>query len=222
MRDLFAELRRRHVYKVAIFYAVGAWVLVQMADIVRDNFAASDRIMQAVILLAALGFPVALMLAWVYDLTPRGIKQTPALDESGGPPAEERPGIVVLAFASSSGEPEDEVLSDGFTEELTTLLASLSGLPVISRGRSDTAGDRAMNVAELGRELGVRYLLEGSLRRVGDQVRVTAQLIQASDGGLLWAHNYDTSVAELSRVQDTLLRDIAGQIESAKISAANQ
>ncbi|MCZ6830703.1 MAG: hypothetical protein O7F73_14175 [Gammaproteobacteria bacterium] len=174
MRDFFSELKRRQVYKVAVFYAAGAWILVQVADIVLENFNASDRIMQGVILLMALGFPITLTLAWIYNLTPQGVMMTPSADAPDSPSAQERPGIVVLPFASFSGEPEDEVLSNGFTEDLTTLLAQISGIFVISRNSAYAYKDRTTDAREIGRELGVRYLLEGSLRRMGDQVRVTA------------------------------------------------
>ena len=212
MRDFFAEVRRRHVYKVAVFYAVGAWVLVQIADLVLENFNATDRMMQGVILLAAVGFPVALLLAWMYDLSPQGIIVTPAAGESASASTEERPGIVILPFDSYSDKPEDEVLSNGFTEDLTTLLARITGFFVISRNSAYAYKDRTLDAREIGRELGVRYLLEGSLRRMGDQVRVTAQLIQADDGSHLWAENYDTKMDELYQVQDALLRKIALQL----------
>jgi TolB-like protein len=212
MRDFFAELRRRHVYKVAVFYAAAAWILVQIADLVLENFNASDRVMQGVILAAALGFPVSMLLAWMYDLTPSGIVPASAEKEAVAASTGERPGIVVLPFDSFSGTPQDEVLSNGFTEDLTTALARITGFFVIARNSAYAYKDRTQDVREIGRELGVRYLLEGSLRRMGDQVRVTAQLIQAEDGSHLWAENYDTGVDELEQVQDALLGNITMQL----------
>jgi TolB-like protein/Flp pilus assembly protein TadD len=212
MRDFFSELKRRHVYKVAVFYAVTAWIMIQIADLVLENFNASDRIMQGVIVLAAVGFPIVLVLAWMYDLGPEGVVVTPAAGEPAKPSTKERPGIVVLPFDSYTDTPEDEILSKGFTEDLTTLLAHIDGFFVISRNSAYAYKDGTRDVREIGRELGVRYLLEGSLRRMGEQVRVTAQLIQADDGGHLWADNYDAGIDELHEVQDDLLHNIALQL----------
>jgi len=227
MRGFFAELKRRHVYRVAVIYAAVAWLAVQIADIVLENFNLPERVMQIVILCAALGFPVALVLAWLYDLSARGIQRTavpgvvdqvvPQRAEAGtntSATGTERPGIVVLPFESFSGEPFDEVIANGFTEDLTTLLAHVPGIFVISRNTAALYKDRKMDLRDIGRELGVRYLLEGSLRRKEEQLRVTAQLIEAESGGHLWAHHYDTPAEQLEQVQDELTQGIALQLGS--------
>ncbi len=222
MRRLFAELKRRHVYRVAVYYAAAAWLLVQIADLVLENFNLPERVMQLVILCAALGFPAALVLAWIFDITPAGIRRTIALDGTsegeGSQPKvtsqtsdqeSERPGIVVLPFDNFSAEPMDEIISNGFTEDLTTLLARIPGYFVISRNTAYLYRDNKKDLREVGAELGVRYLLEGSLRRVDDQLRITAQLIEAETGAHLWADNYDTPIDQLQKVQDTLINGIA-------------
>lgn len=227
MRGFFAELKRRHVYRVAVIYAAVAWLAVQIADVVLENFNLPERAMQLVILCAALGFPVALVLAWLYDLSARGIQrtaasvagdelQTPVPETAASAPAasHERPGVVVLPFESFSGEPFDEVTASGFTEDLTTLLAHVPGIFVISRNTAALYKDRKMDLRDIGRELGVRYLLEGSLRRKEGDLRVTAQLIEAESGGHLWAHSYDTPADQLEQVQDELTRGIALQLGS--------
>jgi adenylate cyclase len=222
MRDFFAQLKRRHVYRVAIYYAAAAWLLVQIADLVLENFNLPDRVMQLLIVGAAMGFPLALVLAWFFDISSSGIRRTaPVSDLAAGDDspvpdpaivatkAEERPGIVVLPFDSFSEQPRDEIVSNGFTEDLTTLLARMPGFFVISRNTAYMYKGQRRDLREICSELGVRYLLEGSLRRVGDQVRVTAQLIEAETGSHLWADNYDAPLDDMERVQDELINGIA-------------
>jgi TolB-like protein len=227
MREFFAELKRRHVYRVAVIYAAMAWVLVQIADVVLENFNLPERAMQLFILCAVLGFPVALLLAWLYDLSASGIQRTTTLASAAGTetaPAvanaqpntlkDERPGIVVLPFEVFSGEPSDAVVANGFTEDLTTLLAHVPGFFVISRNTAASYKDKKMDLRQIGRELGVRYLLEGSLRRKEDYVRIMAQLIEAETGSHLWADNYDSPLDSLAQVQDELTQSIALQLGS--------
>lgn len=227
MAGFLSELKRRHVYRVAVIYAAVAWVLVQVADIVLENFNLPERVMQLLILCATLGFPVALVLAWVYDLSSSGLRRTPPEDgktdadvpspeaaASSLRPGDERPGIVVLPFENFSGDTSDEIVSSGLTEDLTTLLAHVPGFFVISRNTAASYKDRKMDLRDVGRELGVRYLLEGSLRRQGEQLRITAQLIDAETGSHLWANHYDTPLTDLPRVQDELTQSIAQQLGS--------
>ena len=227
MRSFFAELKRRHVYRVAVLYAAVTWLFVQIADIVLENFNLPERAMQLIILCIALGFPVVLVLAWIYDLSLSGIRRTAALDTPVTDVAasladskqvhginEERPGIVVLPFGNFSGEPSDEIICTGFTGELTTLLAHLPDFFVISRNTAATYKDQKKDLREIGKELGVRYLLEGSLRRKGEQLRISAQLIEAESGSHLWAGNYDTSLDGLDQIQDELTQSIALKLGS--------
>lgn len=226
MRAFLAELKRRHVYRVAVFYAAAAWLLVQIADVVLENFNLPDRVMQLLILCTALGFPLSLVLAWIYEVSPAGIRRTAAAEptvneglvseHAGGSvaAADERPGIVVLPFDNFSGEAMAEAISSGFTEDLTTMLAHISGIFVISRNTAHRYKGQDRDLREIGRELGVRYLLEGSLRQVGEQVRVTAQLIEAETGSHLWADNYDTPIDELAVVQDDLINAIALRLDT--------
>lgn len=222
MREFFAELKRRQVYRIAVYYAAAAWLLVQIADIVVENFNLPDRFMQLFIMCAVLGFPIALVLAWIYESSPSGIRRTAALDktkeeevaaEVGAAAAatktDERPGIVVLPFDSFSDEPMDELISNGFTEDLTSLLAHIPDVFVISRNTAFSYQGQRKDMREIGRELGVRYLLEGSLRRVDNHMRITAQLIDAETGSHLWAEKYDTPTDELLKIQDTLVSGIA-------------
>ena len=171
---------------------------------------------------AALGFPLALILAWIFDITDDGVERTKVLERTADDEgllssdvltvttsADERPGIVVLPFQYYSDQPLDEIVSNGFTEDLTTLLARVPGFFVISRNTAFTYKNQMKDLREIGSELGVRYLLEGSMRRIGEQVRVTAQLIDAESGSHLWAEHYDTPGDRLDQVQDALIGGIA-------------
>jgi adenylate cyclase len=227
MRGFFAELKRRRVYRAAVIYAAAVWLLVQVADIVLENFNLPERFMQLFILCAALGFPVVLALAWIYDLRLTGISRTPAAGRASDDQlaaeqpviapvsgADERPGIVVLPFDSFSGDTGDEFSCNGFTEDLTALLANIPGFFVISRNSAYCYKDHQQDLRQIGRELGVRYLLEGSMRHIGDKVRVTAQLIEAETGSHLWADKFDTLVDELPQVQDALISGIALRLDT--------
>jgi adenylate cyclase len=222
MRGFFAELKRRHVYRIAVYYAAAAWLLVQIADVIVENFNIPDRYMQLLIVCAVLGFPLALVFTWLYDISPSGIRRTSARSKSeekkipseidvdvATPKADERPGLVVLPFDSFSGETLDQFITNGFTEDLTTLLAKIPEVFVISRNTAFSYQGQRKDLREIGRELGVRYLLEGSLRRVDNHLRVTAQLIEADTGSHLWADKYDTPIDELPKVQDALIGGIA-------------
>lgn len=227
MREFLEELKRRHVYRIAVFYAAAAWLLVQIADVVVENFNLPERFMQLFIVFAALGFPLALMLAWLSDKKPaanaQAAKAVTVSADQGHPQArcettntavDDRPGIVVLPFDCFSAELEDEVTCNGFTEDLTTLLAHMPGCFVISRNTAFSYKGQNKDLREIGRELNVRYLLEGSMRHTRDQIRVTAQLIDAESGSHLWAEKYDTGVEELPQVQDALMQGIASRLDT--------
>jgi len=225
VRNFFTELKRRRVYRTGLYYAAGSWLLVQIADIVLENFNLPERFMQLFIVCVVLGFPIVLVLAWIFDIGRGGIRRTSAAPtkkqvESADTEAknvaaggDDRPGIVVLPFDSFSDQPRDQIVSDCFTEDLTTLVARLPGFFVISRNTAYSYKGNMKDLREIGKELGVRYLLEGSIRKKGDQLRITAQLIEASTGSHLWADNFDSSIADLGEIQDALVRGIAVQLD---------
>jgi adenylate cyclase len=222
MRKFLAELKRRHVYRVAVLYGAVVWLLVQIADVVLENFNLPDRVMQLFIVLAALGFPLVLALAWLYDVRIAGMGRVPVEAESPDDrevtqtlgiaalkSQDDRPGLVVLPFDCFSEQVGHEMVCNGFTEDLTTLLARIPCIFVISRNTAYCYKEHRKDLREIGRELGIRYLLEGSMRHIGDKVRVTAQLIEAETGSHLWADKYDALVGDLPDVQDTMIGEIA-------------
>jgi len=222
--SLFDELKRRKVFRVAIGYIVGAWVSVQVADLVADNFNAPDRVMQVIIALLVVGLPISLVLAWIFDLTPNGIvrardeesnepelSNTQAYSLLGGmfavvavvlyliwpqtsPPVPEvfDNSIAILPFANDSAAEEDaEFFSVGMHDELLARLADISALKVISRTSVMGYRDTTKNMRQIGRELGVVYLLEGRVQRAGDRLRIIIQLIDATSDIHVWQDTYD-------------------------------
>ncbi|TDG13355.1 tetratricopeptide repeat protein [Seongchinamella unica] len=223
MATFFTELKRRHVFKVAAAYVVTGWIVAQAAEFLLESFTAPEWILQALIIVLALGFPIAIVLAWAFELTPDGVQRDSAdeeqtLAEITGLPAElavEIPGqsIAVLPFADMSPDRDQEYFSDGLTEELLNLLAKVPGLHVASRTSAFSFKGRQEDIREIAEKLRVRHVLEGSVRKAGDQLRITAQLIKAQDGYHLWSENYDRSMANVFAIQDEIARAV---VESLK------
>jgi adenylate cyclase len=228
---LIGELGRRHVFRVAAIYAVVGWVLVQVADTVFPRLALPDWSATLVIVLVAIGFPLALVLAWAYDLGPAGIQRTagaeaiagvaspvapavsPASSASPLPaPADSSPpddhSIAVLPFVNMSPDAGNEHFSDGLTEEIMADLCMVRALRVTSRTSVMTYKGSSKGAREIGRELGVRYLLEGSVRRAGDSLRVTAQLIDAEGDVHLWSDKLTGDLDDVFAFQERISRHI--------------
>ncbi len=251
--NFFSELKRRNVYKVAVAYAVVGWLLVQVATQVFPFLEIPNWAIRLVILLTALGFPVALIIAWAFELTPEGIKRTESADVArqrsrGGrwiavvviaavlslglflvgrytvhniaPRQSEATAvagksIAVLPLLNESGDPRDEYFSDGLSEELIAALAQISGLKVIGRSSSFRFKDRKEEPKTIGEQLGVSTLLEGTVRKQGDRVRIVAELINAADGIALWTRTFDRELKDIFALQEEIARAVA---ESLKVT----
>ena len=200
------ELQRRKVVRVAVAYVIVGWVLIQVADVTIEPLHLPDWSDTFVIWVIGLGFPAALVLAWVLDVTPEGVKVT-ADSATDVVPADDA-SIAVLPFVNMSGDAENEYFSDGMSEELLNLLARLQDLRVCSRTSSFALKGTALDMPSIGQKLGVRYVLEGSVRRAAQRVRITAQLIDASTDSHLWSETYDRDLQDIFAVQD----EIAGHI----------
>ena len=265
--QLFKELQRRNVIRVAIGYIVSTWLLVQVADLVLENIGAPDWVIQTILLVLALGFPVVVFFSWAYEVTPEGIKRESEIDRTQSithvtgrkldraivavlvialayfaydkfvfsaareaalveattqAVTEQVPvepevatntekSIAVLPFVNMSSDSEQEYFSDGLSEEILNLLAKISGLKVIGRTSSFAFKGKNEDLRGIGKALGVTTVLEGSVRKSGDQVRVTAQLIDVSDGSHLWSDTYDRTLTDIFAVQD----DVAASIIDA-------
>jgi len=218
MASFFTELRRRHVFKVAATYAVTGWVVAQVAEFLFESFLAPEWILQALIIVLILGFPIAVVLAWAFELTPDGVQRDNSIDEE--PPsvlsghAVELPknfpdqSIAVLPFADMSPDHDQEYFSDGLTEELLNLLAKVSGLHVASRTSAFSFKGKQEDIREIAEKLCVKHVLEGSVRKSGDQLRITAQLIKAQDGYHLWSETFNRSMENVFAIQDEIARAV--------------
>ncbi|MCJ7453525.1 MAG: hypothetical protein MUO39_13775, partial [Steroidobacteraceae bacterium] len=224
----FAEMRRRKVFRVVVVYLVVAWVLVQVADAIFEPMGLPAWTLKLVITLAALGFPLAIALAWAFDVTAKGIERTPDEDPATSSPAslagtpsrtpasaagpesasqvapilpagqappalvhadsaagaaEEVPdSVAILPFVDMSPERDQEYFCDGIAEEIINALCCIRDLRIASRTSSFQFKGRAADVREIGRMLGVGAVLEGSVRKAGERVRITAQLVSSTDG----------------------------------------
>jgi TolB-like protein/Flp pilus assembly protein TadD len=250
MSGFFEELKRRKVYRVAIAYIVASWALAQGLAQVLPVFEISNSVIRVVIALLLIGFPVALVLAWVFDITPEGIRTTPAttvpksrrrrnlfmliaigviVSAVAGffflPRVSARKidkSIAVLPFQNLSDQKENAYFADGIQDDILTNLAKIGDLKVISRmSVMSYRGDGLRNAREIGKALGVATLLEGSVRRIGNQVRVSVQLINADNDEHIWAEKYDRDLTDVFAIQTDLAQKIASSLE-AKLSPSEK
>ena len=253
-QSFFSELKRRNVYKVAITYAVVAWLLIQIATQVFPFFEVPNWGVRLVVLLLVIGFPIALVLAWAFELTPQGIKRTESADaaqersrggawiavvviaatlslglfflgrymvgravprqnasapRTGATTEMSQKSIAVLPLLNESGDPKDDYFSDGLSEELIAALAQIRDLKVIGRSSSFRFKDRKEEPKAIGEKLGVATLLEGTVRKQGDRVRIVAELINAADGIELWTRTFDRELKDIFAVQQEIAKAVA-------------
>lgn len=216
--EFWSELKRRKVVRVAVAYVIIAWLIVEVASVMLPGLLLPEWTVTLVIALVALGFPAALVLAWAFDVTPEGIKtdseskEIASTDDSAiKPSADGRRSVAVLPFVNLSNDPENEYFSEGISEELLNLLCKVPRLTVASRTSSFSFKGQSVDIATVANKLNVDVVLEGSVRRSGDRVRITAQLIDAATDRHLWSENFDRELRDVFAVQD----EIAGNIVDA-------
>ena len=207
LRTVVAEFRRRRVFRVAAVYAVVSFVLLGVMDALFPALLLPDWADTLVAVLLIAGFPVAVILAWAYDITPEGVRRTPSQPEGAAAPAEAN-SIAVLPLANFSGKEEDEHLCNGIAEELINALNQVDGLRVASRGSCFRFRGKTADARQVGRELGVQTVLEGSLRRSGDRLRINVQLADTRDGFDIWSGSYDRQFTDIFELQDEISRSI--------------
>lgn len=222
MNAFLEAIWSRRVVQVGVLYLGVAWVLLQVADQIEETLELPGWVDQAVLVLLGLGLPIVLIAAWAGSSgrapvsAGEAIEAAPERDVPGSEttPAvvTDRPSIAVLPFANLSQDAEQAFLADGMTEDIITGLSCNRHLFVIARNSSFVYKDRAVDVRTVGRELGVRYVLEGSIRRIGNRVRTTAQLIEAETGAHLWAEKYDVPYAEIFELQDEVIGSITAAL----------
>ena len=227
LRGVLAELRHRGVLKVATVYAAIGWIALQVLSLLLQNFGAPDWVIKVTTTFVLIGFPVACLMAWGFDITPEGVRPVPLTFKGSTPQptsaelksaasieATFPPSIAVLAFNNLSGDPEQGYFSDGIAEDIITDLSKLSELCVIARNSSFTYKGKVVDAKQVGRELGVRYVLEGSVRKAGNRVRVTSQLIDTTTCAHVWADRFDRDLKDIFVVQDEITLEI---IEALRI-----
>jgi TolB-like protein/Tfp pilus assembly protein PilF len=269
MRHFFSELKRRNVYKVAVAYAVAAWLTIQAASIFLPAFHAPDWAMQIVILILVVGFPIALIFSWAFEITPEGIVRESEVqaDESithhtgrkivaltivlaviaaglfvfqlirARPTATPREtasaarteaataipdkSIAVLPFDNLSRDPDNAYFCEGVQDEILTRLAKVADLKVISRTSTQHFKSAPENLPEIAKKLGVMHIVEGSVQKAGNQVRVNVQLINAMNDAHLWADTFDRQLIDIFAVESEIAKTIAESLQ-AKLSGSEK
>src|SRR6266516_4624349 len=249
--NFFAELKRRNVYKVAVAYIVTGWALAQGIAQVFPVFDIPNWAVRLIVLAIVIGFPIALAMAWVFELTPEGLKRTEAADVIPGTAQQKKHALIyvvviaglfsfglfflvrytarnsssksssglsaksiaVLPLLNESGDPKDEYFSDGLSEELIAALAQIRELKVIGRSSSFRFKERKEEPKTIGEKLGVSTLLEGTVRKQGDKVRIVAELINAADGTELWSRIFDRELKDIFAVQAEIAKAVAASLE---------
>ena len=217
MRKFFAELKRRKVYSVAVTYAVVGWLLVQIVTQTFPFLEVPAWTVRLVIVLVAAGFPVAVVLAWAYELTPAGIKRTEDEAKKSGAllkavDAAEK-SIAVLPFSDLSAEQDHAYFSDGIAEEILTALSKIDGLRVAARRSSFWFKGKEAGLSEIADKLSVEHVLEGTVRRDGSRVRITAELINAFNGFTIWSETFDREFQGIFAVQDEITKAIVDALK---------
>jgi len=246
----FTELKRRNVYKVAAAYAVVAWLLVQVTTQVFPIFEIPNWALRLIVFAIVIGFPIALVIAWAFELTPEGLKRTEDADlaaaaqqprrrawifvviiagamslglfflgritapsQQSGANEVSSKSIAVLPFVNMSSDKEQEYFSDGLSEELLNQLAQIPQLRVIARTSSFSFKGKEVDVATIAKALNVANVLEGSVRKSANTLRITAQLVRTADSSHLWSQTYDREMSDVFRVQDEISRDVVAALK---------
>lgn len=253
--NFFSELKRRNVYKVAAAYAVVGWLLIQVATQVFPFFEIPSWAIRFVVLLIVIGFPIALVIAWAFELTPEGLKRTVVADgeqqsrthawiyvvivagamsialfflgrytaPDGRRSATSLPAksIAVLPFENLSRDPDNAYFTEGVQDEILTRLARIADLKVISRMSTQRYKSAPDNLPQIGQQLGVAHILEGSVQRAGDQVRVNVKLINAASDTHLWVESFDRKLTDIFAVESEIAKMVADRLQ-AKLTGSEQ
>jgi serine/threonine-protein kinase len=258
--SFFRELKRRNVYKVAVAYAVVAWLLIQAASIFLPAFDAPPWVMKIFIIVIIFGFPVALIFSWAFEFTPEGIKlesevepnqsiarrtgrkivaltitvavlaaglfayqlirSNPQGSKSSEPAPISNKSIAVLPFDNLSRDPDNAYFSEGIQDEILTRLAKIAELKVISRTSTQRFKSSPNDLKQIAQQLGVANILEGSVQKAGDQVRVNVQLIEAATDAHLWAESYDRKLTDIFAVESEIARTVAEMLQAKLTGSA--
>jgi adenylate cyclase len=220
LKQSFAEFRRRRVFRVVALYVVMGWILIQLGSAVFEPLGLPSWSMRLLVVLLVLGFAPACVLAWVYDIGAHGVERTAAAVQR---PAEAKraPGtsVAILPFNDLSESRDQAYFCDGLAEEILNVLASIRDLRVASRTSSFRFRGGDADAREIGRALNVAAIMEGSVRKAGDHVRVTAQLIDAGSGYHLWSESYDRQLRDIFAIQGEIARNVARALQVSLTAA---
>src|SRR5256886_10606145 len=251
LRNFFAELRRRNVYKVAVAYAVVGWVIAQIATQIFPFLEIPNWIVRLVIILIAIGFPIALVIAWAFEITPQGIERTEVADTMPVAPGQKKhawiyvaivgavlsiglfflgrygfrnatsssselpaKSIAVLPFDNLSRDPDNAFFAEGVQDEILTRLAKVADLKVIARTSTQKFKSAPTDLREIAKQLGALNILEGSVQKVNDQVRVNVQLINALTNAHLWAEIYDRKLTDIFAVESDIAKNVTENLKA--------
>lgn len=206
--QVLGEAKRRGVYPVIAAYAVVVWVLLQIGEVTFEPLGLPASVMTGLIITAIIGFPVVIALSWMFDITPKGVRRD-ASWTADSTVRDDSPSIAVLPFADMSPEQDQGYFCEGIAEEILNALTKIEQLHVVARSSSFQYAERGVDVRQVGKNLGVKAVLEGSVRKSDDHVRVTAQLIEVSDGYHLWSRSFDENLKDIFEIQDEIARSIA-------------
>ena len=252
-QKIYSELKRRNIFKVATAYAIAGWLIIQVVSTVSPQLGLPEWVPPFFTVLVLTGFPIALIIAWAFELTPEGLKKTHQVtkeesitDHTGkkinkltltalsllvvfllvervffaestfGSNSEatfETASIAVLPFVNMSSDKENEYFSDGLSEELLNVLAKVEDMKVAGRTSSFKFKGHNDDLKKIGKELGVAHILEGSVRKSGTQVRITAQLIKVDDGYHLWSETYDRELKDIFAIQEEISRKVLNELK---------
>ncbi len=260
-RSLFSELKRRNVWRAAALYGAGAWLVVQVATQVFPFLNVPNAVVRGIIVAAALGFPFWIAFAWLYELTPEGIRRESEVDPTasitprtgrtldrwiigimavaivlllantfvghrgrslvgpGEAEAASARSVAVLPFENLSSDRQQAYFADGISEDILDLLTKVPALRVAARTSSFSFKGKELKVQEIARQLDVANVLQGSVQRAGDRVRITVQLVHAADGYQVWSQTWDRKLGDVFAIQDEIARDVAGQLQARLLGA---
>ena len=210
----FSELKRRKIYGTAVAYAVAAWILLQIGEVTFEPLHFPDWAMTALVIAAILGFPLAIVISWFFDVGPGGIRRDhgmggAARQEAYSSTSVTSPSIAVLPFVDMSAELDQGHFCEGVAEEILNALTRIDKLHVAARTSSFQYRNGSGDIREIGENLGVGTILEGSVRHAENRIRVTAQLINVADGYHIWAKSFDEELKDIFAIQDEIAQTIA-------------
>ncbi|MGI9233107.1 MAG: hypothetical protein ACR2RD_05700, partial [Woeseiaceae bacterium] len=211
LAGISAEMLRRRVYPVVIAYALVAWALLQIGEVTFEPLGLPGWVMTTLIVVVIAGFPVAAILAWMFDITPSGIRRDSRFGDSSRV-LELTPSIAVLPFTDMSRDQDQGYFCDGVAEAILNALTMIDGLRVAARMSSFRYANLNGDLRQLGEKLGVRTILEGSVRKAGDQIRITAQLIDVNDGYYIWSQVFERKLEDIFSIQDEIASSIAASL----------